>query len=413
MSTSRFATGLLVGLVALLAGGPMLAAQDGPSLAGRWDAQVVVNELEIPFPFEIAGEGSTLEGSFFNGELKITSTSSRLENGTLTLRFEQYGSQIEATYKDGVLEGQYVRGSRTPNPFRATRADTTPIATGAAPSIDGVWRIPTTSRKGENAWRFIVRQDGAEVEGAILRVDGDTGNLTGSYRDGTFVMSHFSGSRPLLLEVTLNDDGSLTLLRNRDSDSTLTAVREGSAAAKTIAEPTDPNAHTSVKDPSEPLRFAFPDLDGNLVTNEDARFVGKVVLVSIGGSWCPNCHDEAPFLSKLYEDWKDRGLEIVGLSFERGAQLENPTGLRAFIERYELGYTFLLAGEPGELNEKMPQGVNLNTFPTTFFVGRDGLVRGVHAGFPSPGSGTFYTDTINEVTAEVERLLAEPAPTTN
>ena len=51
-------------------------------------------------------------------------------------------------------------------------------------------------------------------------MDGDTGNLTGAYRDGTFVMSHFSGARPLLLEVTLEDDGSLRLLQNRQRELT-------------------------------------------------------------------------------------------------------------------------------------------------------------------------------------------------
>ena len=63
-------------------------------------------------------------------------------------------------------------------------------------------------------------------------MDGDTGNLTGAYRDGTFVMSHFSGARPLLLEVTLEDDGSLRLLQNRQRE--LTAVRSDSAAAAAL-----------------------------------------------------------------------------------------------------------------------------------------------------------------------------------
>jgi len=410
MRTGHVIGGLAVGLLTVLATSPAHPAQDGQSLAGRWDARVVVNEVEIPFPFEISESDSTIQGSFLNGDLEITSTASRVEHDTITFRFDQYGAYIEATYRDGVLDGHYTRGTRTPLAFRATRAPAARTVHGVAPSIAGVWRIPTESRKGEKAWRFIVRQDGAEVSGAILRVDGDTGNLTGSYRDGTFVMSHFSGARPLLLEVTLEDDGSLTLLQNRRT--TLTAVREDSEAAAAIAEPTDPSMHTTVANPSEPLRFAFPDLEGRIVTNEDPRFAGKVVLVNIGGSWCPNCHDEAPFLAELYRTFKDRGLEIVGLSFEEAEQLENPTRLRAFIERYDLGYTFLLAGETDQLNEKVPQGVNLNTFPTTFFVGRDGLVRAVHAGFPSPGSGSFYTDAIHEVTAEVERLLAETVPQT-
>lgn len=411
MRTGRYVGGVALGLVAALATAPAPAAQDGQSLAGRWDAHVVVNELEIPFPFEIVEVDSTIQGSFLNGDLRITSTESRVENGTITLRFDQYGARIDATYRDGVIEGHYIRGTRTPLPVRATRAaPSTGTIHGVAPSIAGVWRIPTESNKGEKAWRFIVRQDGAEVSGAILRVDGDTGNLMGSYRDGKFVMSHFSGARALLLEVTPEADGSLTLLQNRRT--TLTAVREDSAAAAAIAEPTDPSLHTTVADPTEPLRFAFPDLEGRLVTNADARFRGKVVLVNIGGSWCPNCHDEAPFLAELYRTYRDRGLEIVGLSFEQEDQLEDPTGLRAFIKRYDLEYTFLIAGQPSELNEKMPQGVNLNTFPTTFFIGRDGLVRSVHAGFPSPGSGTFYTAAIDEVTAEVERLLNESVPQT-
>ena len=415
MRSSHFTTAFPVGAVVLLSIGCGAGAvqEETPSLAGRWDAQVVVNELEIPFPFEIVETDSTLEASFFNGDLEITSTGSSVEDGTLTFRFDQYGAQLAAAYQDGVLEGEYVRGSRAPYPFRATRAAATPAPApaGDAPSIAGVWRIPTVSRKGEKAWRFIVRQDGANVAGAILRVDGDTGNLMGSYRDGKFVMSHFSGARPMLLEVTVNDDGSLTLEQNRRT--TLEAVREDRAAAMGLAEPTDPTTHTTIKDPSEPFRFAFPDLEGNLVTNEDPRFAGKVVLVSIGGSWCPNCHDEAPFLSKLYQTYRSQGLEIVGLSFEDEDQLANPTRLRAFIDRYDLGYTFLLAGVTSELAEKVPQAENLNTFPTSFLLGRDGRVRSVHAGFPSPGSGTFYTETIDAMTAEVEHLLAESVSPTN
>jgi len=396
---------IVVALVLLAAA--CATPQERPSLAGRWDATVVVNDLEIPFPFEIAEDGRLVTGSFFNGELAITSTGGTFENGMLELAFAQYASTIEATYANGRLEGQYVRGSRRPYPFRAVRAAESVAASLEAPSIAGVWIIPTESSKGEKAWRFIVRQTGAEVEGGILRVDGDTGTLTGSYRDGTFVMSHFSGARPLLLEVTLEEDGSLRLLQNRQRE--LVAVRSDSARAAELDEPTDPSRHTRVADPSEPFRFSFPDLDGQIVTNADPRFAGKVVLVSITGSWCPNCHDEAPFLANLYKTYRDKGLEIVALSFEEEEQLANPTRLRAFIEKYDLGYTFLLAGVPDQLSEMVPQAVNLNAFPTTFMLGRDGRVRAVHAGFPSPASGSFYTEAQHEITSQIEHLLAESA----
>ena len=377
----------------------------GPALAGRWDAIVVANGVDVPFPFEIEGEDATLKGSFLNGERRITSTSARLDNGVLVFSFDQYASKLQAKVEDGKLSGEYRRARGGPLPFRAERASTGRSAAVKAPSIAGTWVVTAKSNKGEIAWRFIAKQSGADVSATILRVDGDTGTLSGAYRDGRFVLGHFSGARPLRLEVTPQEDGSLRLSQNGQAP--LTAVRDNAPRAKEIGAPTDPSRHTSVKDPGEPFRFSFPDLQGKTVSHTDPKFAGKVVLVNISGSWCPNCHDEAPFLSSLYRKYRAHGLEIVSLSFEEADQLSNPTRLKAFIATYGIEYTVLLSGEPEQLAEKLPQAVNLNAFPTTFILGRDGRVRGVHAGFPSPGSGEFYRKAEREITGQVERLLAE------
>ncbi len=276
-------------------------------------------------------------------------------------------------------------------------------AAANVPSIDGTWIVRARSTKGESAWRFLARQTGASVEATILRVDGDTGTLSGTYRDGRFVLSHFSGARPLLLEVT--PKAALALRQNGQIE--LEAARAEAPAAAAIGTPTDPALHTRMKDPAERFRFAFPDLQGRLVSDTDAAFRDKVLLVNISGSWCPNCHDEAPFLAALYDKYRGQGLEIVTLSFEEADQLANPTRLRAFIATDGLDYTVLLPGEPDELAAKVPQAQNLNAFPTTLLVGRDGRVRGAHAGFPSPGSGEYYTKAEREITAQVEQLLAE------
>ena len=117
--------------------------------------------------------------------------------------------------------------------------------------------------------------------------------------------------------------------------------------------------------------------------------------------------DEAPFLAELYRKYRAKGLEIVTFLFEEEDQLTNPTRLRAFIKNYGLDYTVLLAGVPDDLEVKVPQAENLNAFPTTFLLGRDGRVRAVHAGFPSAGSGEFYSKAQREIIGVVERLLAE------
>lgn len=395
--------------VAIAASLSLPVAADAQSLDGLWDATVVVNNLEIPFRFELSGSGAAVKGSFFNGDERVTSTTGSLENGVLSLSFDEYGTKLDATLKDGRLEGEYSRGTRgAPYPFQAKRFTPVTIDAADVPSIAGLWNVQVKSSKGESAWQLIVRQSGGEVSAAILRVDGDTGALTGRYEDGKFVLSHFSGARPLRLELTAQPGEVLSVIQNKDAP--LTAYRAEVAVANRLPQPTDPSKFTSMKDPSEPLRFSFPDLNGRMVSNTDPRFRGKVVLVSISGSWCPNCHDEAPFLAELYRKYRGQGLEIVGLSFEEEAQLKNPTRLRAFNKRYGIDYTVLVCGEPREAPEKLPQAVNLNSFPTTFFVGRDGRVRGVHSGFPGAASGRFHEEAKRETTEQVERLLAERAP---
>ena len=210
------------------------------SLTGLWDATVVVNPgVEIPFRFEIAGSGPALKGSFFNGDEKVTSTTGRLENGALVLTFDEYGTRLEATVKDGRLEGQYTRGTRgAPYPFQAKRFVPAPSGDEKIPAINGLWNVQVKSSKGEDAWQLIVRQSGAEASASILRIDGDTGMLTGTYHDGKFVLSHFSGARPLRLELTPGPDGTLSVVQNKDNP--LTATRAEIAKAKGLPQPSDP-----------------------------------------------------------------------------------------------------------------------------------------------------------------------------
>jgi thiol-disulfide isomerase/thioredoxin len=148
-------------------------------------------------------------------------------------------------------------------------------------------------------------------------------------------------------------------------------------------------------------------LNGKLVANTDPQFANKVLIVSIGGSWCPNCQDEAPFLEELYRKYHSRGFEIVELSFEEEAQVQNPVRLRAVMQRYGVTYPVLIAGTPDQLNEKIQHVANLNCWPTTFFFGRDSLVKSIHTGYAGPATGGDNRKLQDEITAQLERLLAE------
>ena len=405
-----------IGLAAIIT--LLAATATAQSLEGRWDANVTIKNVVIPFRLDIAGKGEKLTGTLFNGEQTQTTTSAKLENGSVTLNFEHYLTKIVATVKDGKLEGKVVgRFDReryiSDFPFQATRYIASTASAAKAPSINGLWEIPYESPKGEKAWRFIVKQNGAEVSASILRVDGDTGALTGTYRDGKFVVSHFDASRPLVLEITPNPDGTLTLRQEGAyaARANLTAYRPEVARAKGLPEPANFATHTTVRDPNEKFTFAFNDLDGKPVSSEDPRFKGKVIVAIVTGTWCPNCHDEAQYLVKLDRKYRDKGLAIVALTFEEPEQHGGLERAKAFVKQYGVKYTYLLAGAPAEMWEKVPQLNHLDTWPATLFVGRDGRIKAVHSGFASPASAEFHTQLDKDFTTRIEQLLAEKAPT--
>jgi hypothetical protein len=177
---------------ALLAGSSAIVAPyvfaDDAGVQGRWDAVLTNNGPDVPFRLDISGNGSTLKGTFYDGfQPYETTTSATFKDGKLVLKAEHYLTTINATLKDGELVGETtLQGSAyiLKYGFRAKPHKDTPAATQVkAPAIDGTWVIPldAPSSKGEKAFRFVVKQQGAEAAASILRIDGDTGAYSGAY----------------------------------------------------------------------------------------------------------------------------------------------------------------------------------------------------------------------------------------
>jgi thiol-disulfide isomerase/thioredoxin len=429
----------LAALAAFLASGTAAIAADATALNGRWDAVLTKNGQDIPFRLDIKGSGDNLQGVFYDGFNPYDgTTSASFTDGKLTLNIEHYLTTISATLRDGQLDGSAVALNRETSAnygFHAVRHVESPAADAAAPQIAGTYvvALDAPSSKGEKAFRVIVQQKGAEVAASILRIDGDTGAYTGSFKDGKWVLSHFDGGRPGVITITPQADGSLQVLQAsarpvpqeasyssgaKDSygaDATpdgryarvLTAWKEEVAKAKGLPAPDDFLTHTVARDPNEKFTFNFRDVNGKQVSSEDADYKNKVVLAIVTGTWCPNCHDEAQYLVELDKKYRDKGLRIVALDFEEPEQQGTLARERAFIRKYGVKYAYLQAGAPAEMWEKVPQLNHLDTWPATVFIGRDGKVAAVHSGFASPASGEFHEQLKIEFTTRIEQLLAQ------
>ncbi len=398
-------------------------AQDAAAKVRHWSGTAEVHGKQVPVELNLSapGKSGSVSGSFVNGKEMAPSSSGTEANGHLVLNFDYYARKLEGELRGDEFMGSFGGGKSTParvvlHPEREGKPPTRFATAGATGTtggtINGDWEIAVKSPKGESAWTLRVTPSGGgngEIKAVVLRIDGDTGGLYGGFdtSNGEYRVSRFAPSGGQMFSLKPQADGTLLVTNLLRDGQQWTARRTAEARQEKLAPPTASTEQTTVVDPSKPLQFSAPNLAGETVSNTDPTFKGKVTIVAVGGSWCPNCHDEAPFLVELYNRFHAQGLEVVNLSFEEEDQLKNPERLRAFVTRYRIPYTVLVAGTPEELNAKLPQGKNLNCWPTSFFVGRDGLVKETHAGFSGPATGQSYVELKAETTKLVERLLAE------
>ena len=375
-------------------------------LSGTWDATVTFDDRTVPFQIEFASNGQAVEAAIVDGPQRHRSTSGKFDGTTLKVHWDYLDSVLTAQFAGGALKGEYVRRTRAgriPRPFEA-RPAVMWAPSEAKANVAGSYVMKTDSKGGRRAMEAVFTQKGSAVEGTIQAVDGDFGYLTGYVAGSHVVLTHFDGVRATLVEADY--DPKSCLLTGLIDKHTHFEASNASCGGPAVAEAIDPRKYTSVKDPAEAFQFAFPDLDGRPVSLADERFRNKVILVSIMGSWCPNCHDEAPFFEELYKKYNAQGFEVISLAFEYTGEVERDREqVRRFRNLHGLTYTMLLAGTTDQVAAKLPQLKDFGAFPTTLILDRSHRVRMVEAGFAGPANQAEHEKLRHDFEETIRGLL--------
>lgn len=403
------------------------AVEQAPEVLGTWRATLALAGGELPFTLELqhGREDGPLTAVIVNGPERIEPSRVAWDGRELVIGFDVYDSEIRARADADGLVGQWFHtmpGGPETLPFAARRGEQ-PRFSGAVElpahavpaSIDGDWSAVFSGPGGFTfAAQGVFSSAGERVDATFLTETGDFRYLDGRYHRGRLELSCFDGAHAFLLRADVDAGGALHgefwAMGGMHAQWRATRMADGDAGP--LADPTAIVALSPAAKDGR-LEFAFPDLQGELVTHDDPRFAGKVVLVDIFGSWCPNCNDQAPLLARWDREYGPRGLEIVGLAFEMtGDAARDRTFVGRYAERHGLEFPLLLAGtsDKADAAAALPTLTKITSYPTTIFIGRDGKVRRIHSSFAGPATGEHHTELVAEMEREIEALLGEAGP---
>jgi peroxiredoxin len=422
---------LALSSAALAAGGAKFPAE------GVWRGEFNVDGDPIPFNFEVKGKDAQhAEFTLLNGARRDLFQVERVSADTLSVPMNTYdaallirivdGKHVTGEYQDLVpnrkgarnlqftaehgKSWRFVEPARNVEPegdltgkWAVQQADKSFIVVGGRQETN---TQEINNRRGQVA---LLKQEGNRVTGVFMTAVGDSRELEGTIQGNKFWLSHFSGPSPRLIKGTIDEEGNI---QGASGSGIYNVVKfEGHKDAN--AELPDPYQLTFLKDGRRSIDFTFPDLQGKPVSLADDKYKGKVVIVEVIGTWCPNCTDQTRFLAPWFKDNQQRGVEAIAIAFEQeddfGYFQKTVGKLKTFFDiRYDLVFGGI--ADKKVATEKL-QGVNyMAAFPTTFIIDRRGEVREIYTGFTGTVTGTYYEDYVRKFNGLLDELIAEPNP---
>ena len=383
---------------------------------GYWQVSITLPGGDIETGIELSRDGEIYRASLVNGRERVRIDEVSFIENELRLRFPAFNNEIRAMFADGQLKGELTLvkrfGDTEVMPFSAKPGNDAEQESNDASTHDlsGRWAVSFHEPDGSDSASIgEFAQRGSRLFGTFLNPNGDHRFLAGHVRGDEFHMSTFDGAHAFVFSGSVSESG---VIENAGFWSGTSWHQTWSAERNDNVELPDAFSRTFLKPGYDRFEFEFPNEEGTTVSIDDEKYKDKVVLITIAGTWCPNCNDEARFLAPFYEDYRDQGLEIVALLFEH---FEDPDlaaqQARLFREKFNIQYDTLIAGisDKTEAGRALPALSAVLAFPTTVFIDRGGRVREIHTGFTGPGTGEHYAQLQKRFTELTTSLLAEPA----
>ncbi|MBL7831890.1 MAG: TlpA family protein disulfide reductase [Saprospiraceae bacterium] len=377
-----------------------------------------VLEGQLPFIFEVIyTNDSTFYIEIINGKERIKVTDikygrdRKTAKDTVLINFPEYESYIKAISEGGVMEGEFVVTSKENYriPFSAKQGINTrftDLKKKPFMDVSGAWQA-TFDLNTDEPYNAIglFQQNANELTGTFKTETGDFRFLEGTIQDKKMYLSCFDGSHAFLFEAKIQPDKTI----QGSFRSGLSEPSIWEAKLNPNFRLQNPDSITKMNKGKSNINFNFTNPSGKIISLENPEYKGKVKIVQLMGTWCPNCKDESIFLKEYLGKSDQNKLAVIGLAFERHKEIEKAN---AAIEKYKsalnIPYEIVAAGtnDKKEISNKLDFINEFKAYPTMLIIDKKNKIRKIHTGFSGPATDEFNSFK-EEFGTFIELLLKE------
>jgi thiol-disulfide isomerase/thioredoxin len=385
---------------------------------GIYRGVLLLNEergTELPFNFTVTYQKGNPIITIRNSDERIVVDEIAVKGDSVNFKMPVFDTEFRTKITNKGLEGIWVNNYRTSAnilKFTAIHGESRRFLfdeTQGNPLFEGKWKVTFSpgSKDSSMAIGIFHHQEQTDlITGTFLTETGDYRYLEGMCHGNDLFLSAFDGSHAFLITGT-NNSGRIEkgmFYSGAHFSQTWIASRDEKFSLS------DPNEITFTKNKEGRVDFSFPDPTGKNISLSDEQFTGRPVIVQLMGTWCPNCMDETKYLAGLYNQYKDQGLRVIGLAYEKTTEFGKAAALVTRLKkRLSVGYEILITGKTGKEGAAASLSVlnHVTAFPTTIFLDRQHKVVRIHTGFSGPATGNEFGKFREETEELITKLLSE------
>lgn len=377
--------------------------------SGKWQGTIHYKGTDVFFTIEVGYSGGEVpEITFVNGEERITAKGVQLTGDSIFIPLSPFDVEIRAKISAMGMKGIYLKHYRDAKiPFSATygKPRVPKYQVKPSPVIQPRWSVtlaPNSPYEEQGVGLF--EQKGNTVTGTILTLVGDYRYFEGILDGDSIKLYSFDGAHAFAFLGKKTETGwNGKMVYDEGSEKLWEATYDAEAE---LADPFSMVKLAPEEKPYYDLLGAGQGRDAIDVS----KYKGKVLIIQLFGTWCPNSLDATKYLVKWYNENKAKDVAVLASSFEINYSREyGIERLATYQKANQIPYDLVLGGRLSKAAAAMPfpSIKKLEAFPTLVILDKQGYARYVHSYFNGPATGKYYQDFDKKFNEIVESLLSE------